>query len=262
MIAIFIDDRHSLPVKLLTHSGTACFSWGLIRRSMSQPWRQRRLCCQSVSRLLARADRPALPAAAPPPCLWTVLLLFDMWNATMQLSGTVLLSFQFGTSPKKSAGSFLRQESDIRLFSDLCYIFFTSKNPGVHVSCVCLLKTNSICNRSVFLLVFPAGVLSNWTHSLGNREQTNYHFLLFCFYIPSLLPFFSNTGLHPYTLFCSLSCCRPAMWSLVPPEIPSSHPFTTLIIPPFLFPSIIPLLWASVPPTSFLLSFMSTSVGA
>ena len=218
---------------------------------MSQPWRQTHLCCQSVSWLLEQTGQLCLLLLCHLACeLCCCCLICEMQRCSFPARCCYL--FNLALHPKKGAGSFLRQESDIRLFSDLCYMFFTSKNPGVHVSCVCLLKTNSICNRSVFLLVFPAGVLSNWTHSLGNREQTNYHFLLFCFYIPSLLPFFSNTGLHPYTLFCSLSCCLPAMWSLVPPEIPSSHPFTTLIIPPFLFPSMIPLLWACVPPPSFL----------
>ncbi len=113
-------------------------------------------------------------------------------------------------------------------FSLICSIFLTSKNHSVPVSCACLLKTNNICNISVFLLVSPAGALSNWTSSLGNREQTNYRFLLFCFYIPSLLPFFSNVGLHPCSLFYSLSCCSPAIWGFVPPEIPSSLPLTNL----------------------------------
>lgn len=95
-------------------------------------------------------------------------------------------------------------------------MFFTSKDPGVPISCACLLKPTI----SVFLLVSPAGALSNWTHSLGTRKQTNYHFLLLCFYIPSLLPFFSNFGLHPSTLFLFLSShmrlC--ATWdSLTPP---------------------------------------------
>lgn len=102
-------------------------------------------------------------------------------------------------------------------------------------SCACLLKANNICNISVFLLVTPAGTLSNWTSSLGNREQTNWHFLLFYFYIPSFPHFFSSVGLHPSTLFYFLSFCSPAIWGSVPPEIPSSLPLTNLHYPSFPF---------------------------